>query len=109
MKFLVDNQLPNALSRFLTSRGCDCQHVSDAGLAAASDREVWRHANETDRIVISKDEDFLHMATHAETKARFVWVRFGNCRTSALLEAIERIWPRVEESLRAGDRIVELR
>ncbi len=109
MKFLVDNQLPLALSQFLASRGCDCQHVTDAGLAAASDAEIWRCAHETERIVISKDEDFLYLASRAETKARFIWVRFGNCRTSALLEAMERLWPRVEASLRAGDRIIELR
>lgn len=69
MRFLVDNQLPVALSQFLTSRGCDCQHVVEAGLAAASDGEIWRHAHETERIVISKDEDFLYLARRAETKA----------------------------------------
>ena len=42
MKFLVDNQLPAALARFLTSRGVECRHVLDAGLADASDAEIGR-------------------------------------------------------------------
>lgn len=109
MKFLVDNQLPEALSRCLSSSGCDCKHVEDAGLAAATDAEIWRYANENECTVISKDEDFLYLANASESKARFIWVRLGNCRTSVLLAAFERLWPRVEASLKAGDRVVELR
>lgn len=59
-------------------------------------------------MVISKDEDFLYLATITQTDARLVWVRFGNCRTPALLAAIERAWPFVEQALKAGDRVVEL-
>lgn len=63
MKFLIDNQLPAAPSRFLISLDCDCVHVIEAGLAEASDIEIWRFACERNRIVISKDEDFLHLAS----------------------------------------------
>ena len=55
MKFLVDNQLPKALARFLASRGVDCQHVRDVDLGA------------------------------------------------------ERLWPKIEAGLKAGDRVIELR
>jgi len=48
VKFLVDNQLPAALARFLTSRGADCQHVLDVGLADATDSEIWEHAMRND-------------------------------------------------------------
>ena len=109
MKFLVDNQLPLALSRFLAARGCDCQHVADIGFEGASDAAIWRYAHEDERIVISKDEDFFYLASREETKARFLWIRFGNCRTSALIAAIELLWPRIEESLKAGERVIELR
>jgi predicted nuclease of predicted toxin-antitoxin system len=44
VKFLVDNQLPAALAHHLTSRGADCQHVLDAGLAEATDAEIWDYA-----------------------------------------------------------------
>ena len=37
MKFLVDNQLPIALARWLASRGDECQHVLDLGMESASD------------------------------------------------------------------------
>ena len=109
MKFLVDNQLPTALSAYLVSRGLDCQHVTDVGLTEASDIEVWRYAGANDRIIISKDEDFFHLAGKPGPGARLIWVRLGNCRTHALLAAMERMWPRIEERLREGERVVELR
>lgn len=62
MTFLIDNQLRGALSRFLASLGCDCVHVMEVGLAEASDLEIWRYACESNRIAITKDEDFLHFA-----------------------------------------------
>ncbi|HCC59083.1 MAG TPA: hypothetical protein DEQ47_17840 [Solibacterales bacterium] len=109
MKFLVDNQLPAALARFLTSRGVDCQHVLDLNLGDASDAEIWAHACQNDCIVISKDEDFLYLANARPAKGRLVWIRFGNCRTKVLLAAVERLWPRIEAGLNAGDRVIELR
>ena len=108
MKFLIDNQLPVALSRFLMSLGGDCVHVIEAGLTEASDAEIWRYALENERIVISKDEDFLYLASKEGAGAGFVWVRLGNCRTAALLAEFERLWPRIQASLGAGERIIEL-
>jgi predicted nuclease of predicted toxin-antitoxin system len=107
--FLVDNQLPTALARFLASRGVECQHVLDLDLGDASDAAIWDYANRNDCVVISKDEDFLYMANVPSAKSRLIWVRFGNCRTKALLAAMERLWPRIEAGLKAGDRVIELR
>lgn len=62
MKFLVDNQLPAALARFIESRDCHAKHVLDVGLAEASDIQIFRHAESDGYILVSKDEDFLHLA-----------------------------------------------
>lgn len=109
MKFLVDNQLPKALARFLASRGVDCQHVRDVNLGDTADAAIWDYATRNDCVVISKDEDFLYLANVPSAKARLIWVRFGNCRTKALLAAVERLWPKIEAGLKAGDRVIELR
>ena len=60
MKFLVDNQLPAALAKFLQAKGHDAVHVADVTLDAAVDKEIWDYAKEAGRAIISKDEDFLH-------------------------------------------------
>jgi len=103
VKFLVDNQFPVALARHLRKNGHDCEHVLDVGLAHASDMEICHYAERGDRVIISKDEDFLYLARRPGAATKFLWVRLGNCRTSTLL------WPMIESALKAGDRIIELR
>jgi predicted nuclease of predicted toxin-antitoxin system len=60
-------------------------------------------------VLISKDQDFLFLANAADAKARFIWIRFPNCRTTTLLAGVENLSPRVEAALEAGDRVIELR
>ena len=57
MKFIVDNQLPVALCHFINGKGSDGQHVLEVGLARAQDLVIWQQAIETDRVIVSKDED----------------------------------------------------
>lgn len=109
MKFLVDNQLPVALAQYLKKHSFDCEHVLDVGLAEASDAEICRYANSQERVIISKDQDFFYIASQPEAKLKLIWVRLGNCRTPALLEAFERSLPSIEACLKAGDRIIEIR
>lgn len=108
MKFLIDNQLPKALAEHLRGREQDCQHVLDAGLSGASDFHLPPSEAE-ERILISKDEDFLYLAGRPNAKLKLVWVRLGNCRTAALLAAFDRFWPTIESCFASGDRIVEIR
>lgn len=109
MKFLIDNQLPAALAQHLAKRGLDCQHVLDVGLGEAADADICGYASAQQRIIISKDQDFLYLASQPKMSIRLIWVRLGNCRTQALLEAFDRLWPEIEASLNAGDQIIEIR
>lgn len=109
MKFLVDNQLPLALSEYLRDRAHDCIHVLDIGLGTASDKDVCLYAEAEERIIITKDEDFFYFANQPQTKIKVIWVRLGNCRNAALLQAFEHHLPAIEFCLAAGDPIVEIR
>ena len=109
MKFLIDNQLPSALAGYVRKKGFDCEHVLDVGLAEAPDVELCKFATANECVIISKDEDFLYLAAEPNATFQLLWVRLGNCRTGVLLEAFERVWPSVELSLNAGERIVEVR
>jgi len=108
VKFLIDNQLPKALAEYLSNRGHDC-HVLDAGLADASDISICRYAEAEERILITKDEDFLYLVNRPKSAIRLVWVRLGNCRKTALLAAFDRFWPTIESCFAAGDRVIEIR
>lgn len=109
MKFLIDNQLPLQLSVYLRSRGHDCQHVLELGLDEASDTDLWVRAGYEHRALMGKDEDFVFLANRLGDTGQLVWVRLGNCRNAALLEAMERIHDDLIRALGTGQRIVEVR
>ena len=109
MKYLIDNQLPFALAKHLRNHGLDACHVSDIGMDQASDRDIWQYAATNGYAVVSKDEDFLHIANADPAGPPFVWVRLGNCRKPALLAAFDRVLAQLVHALDAGDKVVEVR
>ena len=109
MKFLIDNQFPLALSRFLQAQGLESRHVMDLGLDEASDLEIWRYAETEGCVIVSKDEDFLHLANLGASGPSVVWVRLGNCRKGPLLDAFARILPEILNALQSGQKVVEIR
>lgn len=109
MRFLIDNQLPPALARFIeTELGCEAKHVAEMGLRDASDAEVWQYASANGFALVSKDEDFTHMVLKS-SNACLIWLRVGNCRRTFLLDLFRRLWPDVLERLESGDRLIEIR
>lgn len=107
MKFLVDNQLPAVLARWLSAKGLEAVHVLDLRLNDSDDEQIWAHAAAHGLVVISKDDDFQNRATHRGT-VQVVWVRLGNCRNKALLDTFEQQLPAVISALEKGASVVEL-
>ena len=109
MKFLIDNQLPVALVHWMESRGEDAVHVLDLGYGQAADRLIWEVAARDLRIVVSKDEDFVILASRSGDQGRLLWLRVGNCRTFDLIKRLELGWSRILDEFQKGAQIVELR
>lgn len=110
MNLLVDNQLPVALARYLAAQGWECTHVQDVGLEAADDRTIWQYAKQRSLTIVTKDEDFQALAIRQQSiPPQVVWVRLGNCRKVALLDAFSKILPALRDMLAAGDAVVEIR
>jgi len=107
-RFLVDNQLPAALARWLAARGCAAEHLLALDLARAGDGEFWDRAVRERAAIISKDEDFARLTLVRAESVAVVWLRIGNCRTSELLAAMDRAWPEIERQLAAGARLIEV-
>jgi len=109
VKFLVDNQLPPALARFIAEDlRVEALHVTDVGLRNGTDSDVWTYASEMDLVLISKDEDFVTLYSKIPS-ARLLWVRLGNCRRDFLLRVFKEQWHRILERFENGERFVELR
>lgn len=109
MNFLVDNQLPDALCNFLIAQGHRSIHVLELRMDEASDLEIWNYTTNGDWIVVSKDEDFLHLANRSGDAGKLLWVRIGNCRKQTLLQAFERELPGIVQAFEEGARVVEIR
>lgn len=108
MRFLVDAQLPPALARWLAARGHEATHVLDHGLLEAADTAIWVEAQNLGAILISKDEDFVHLRTLRPEGPALVWVRVGNTTRRELLAWFSKLLPEIEQALLAGERLIEL-
>jgi predicted nuclease of predicted toxin-antitoxin system len=108
MRFLVDNQLPPSLARWLRDRGHDAEHVFESGLHLLDDRALWARALTDAWIVVSKNEDFLYLANQPGDAGRFLWVRLGNCRNDALLAAFSMSFDTITAAFDSGQSVVEL-
>lgn len=108
MKLLVDNQLPEALAVFLAAKGIDCRHVRRLGLGMASDAEIWSFAKREGFGIVTMDEDFQHLATRYGTPPQVVWVRLGNVRRDALLDAFSAVFPALHAGLENGQPVIEI-
>ena len=108
MKLLVDSQLPEALSAFLTENGIESRHVRQLGLGAASDSEIWRFATAEGFGIVTMDEDFQQLAARYGTPPQVVWVRLGNVRKLVLLDAFAAVLTELRDGLENGIAVIEI-
>ena len=58
-RFLIDEDLPEALAGALNRRGWNVRTVEDLGLKGRSDEEILAAALREDRMLLTQDRDFL--------------------------------------------------
>jgi len=106
--FLIDNQLPGALVRWLNNNGQRASHVLELQLAQIDDAAIWAFAAQHDYAIVTKDEDFAQLSLLRPELVPVIWVRLGNCRTKDLLIAWQNSWAGMAKELEAGARIIEI-
>jgi predicted nuclease of predicted toxin-antitoxin system len=84
VKLLLDQNLSHRLVAMLLQEYPDSSHVRDVGLIAASDEAVWHYAAQHEFIVVTKDADFHQRSFLFGHPPKVVWIRRGNCSTSAI-------------------------
>lgn len=53
-------------------------------MASASDVSVWTYAGSNGYVIVSKDSDFEQKALLYGHPPKVVWLRVGNCATTAI-------------------------
>ncbi len=79
MKFLIDAQLPPSLKNLFISKGFDCLHTLDLDLKNETPDSVINFISiNEERIVITKDSDFLESFLLKKQPYKLILVKLGN-------------------------------
>jgi len=108
VKFLVDAQLPKRLCDLLISKGFDAIHTLHLPKGnLTSDGELIEIADSGNRIIITKDGDFLdNYLLHGSPK-KLLLVTTGNVSNNVLIDLFERYYDQITSQLNSNS-VVEL-
>lgn len=108
MKFLVDAQLPRRLARWLNDIGHDAIHTLDLPNGNATpDAEIIARAADEQRIVVTKDDDFVQTFLLSGQPTMLWLVSTGNIGNKALEDLIRDNFSMVATAFESA-RFVEL-
>ena len=109
MRFIIDAQLPPRIAIWLNEYGHDAIHTDDLPLGnKTSDITIAERSVSEDRIVITKDTDFMKMHMIKEIPELILFITTGNLRNSQLIMVFEQNTDRIVAIFANGNRIVEL-
>ncbi len=87
MKFIIDAQLPSKLSKCLKEKGFDIIHTDDLpNKERTTDNEIRQISIKENRIVITKDSDFLDSYYVKNIPAKLLLITTGNIKNKYLLK-----------------------
>ena len=100
MKFLVDAQLPRRLTLLLDEAGCDAIHTLGLGLGNRTpDNDVSTVADLENRVVVTKDNDFV-TSFHLQGRPRkLLLISTGNISNHELMRLVETNLPAIVAAL----------
>ena len=74
-----DAQLSPRLTRWIQENfAVECLHVRDIGLRDAEDPEIFQRARDSAAVVMTKDEDFVHLVSRNGPPPQVIWITSGN-------------------------------
>ncbi len=108
MKLLLDAHLPFRLVAWFRERGHDALHTLELPAGnRTSDSEIVRRADVEDRIVVTKDSDFVHAHVLHGRPNRLLLVTTGNITNVAFVDHLAAYLPAVERAFLSSN-FVEL-
>lgn len=84
MKLLFDQNLSFKLIEKLETVFPGSSHIARHDLRCASDLDIWDFAKAHGFTVVSKDEDFYHIASVVGPPPHFIWIRSVNLSTESI-------------------------
>ena len=107
LSFIVDTQLPPALSRWLREQGCNAIHTTYVPAGhLLTDVQIRAIAVQENRIVVTKDNDFFENYLLKGILPKVFLLQFGNCANRDLLTQFEIHFERIRERFEQGAGLV---
>lgn len=98
MNFLVDAQLPIALSDWLCTMGHNCIHtLSLPNQNKTSDSEILSYAEKENRIILSKDVDFYDSFILQGKPKKLLLITTGNISNQELLKVFQNNFNKITQ------------
>ncbi len=103
MRFLVDAQLPRDLVTFLKSHGHEAIHTAELpDKNRTPDEKIRRLADAEDRIVVSKDDDFVISHLLRGIPKQVLLISTGNISKPELIQIMYENLDSLEKALAEG-------
>ena len=103
MKFLIDAQLPRRVVGWLGTAGCDSVHTLDLPDGnRTTDTQVSEVADREQRVVVTKDTDFVNTHTLHGRPAKLLLVSTGNLSNRELEGVMVPLIPDLLRELQAN-------
>ncbi|HEY2589776.1 MAG TPA: DUF5615 family PIN-like protein [Tepidisphaeraceae bacterium] len=100
MRFLIDAQLPRRAVRWLQDAGCDAMHTLDLPAGNAStDAQIIDFADREQRVVVTKDADFVDSHMLHGRPAKLPLISTGNLSNLALEALLRPLIPAIVREL----------
>ena len=107
MKFLIDAQLPPSLKQVFTANGHDCIHTLDLDLKNETPDKVINAISVSEqRILITKDEDFLDSFIVKKEPYKLILIKLGNTSKSELINFFTEKLNEIIETIRVESMII---
>ncbi|MCA9170912.1 MAG: DUF5615 family PIN-like protein [Planctomycetales bacterium] len=88
IRFHLDESMPNAVADGLRRRGIDVTTSSEARLLGTSDDEQLGFAKREDRVLVTRDQDFLRLNSSGVAHAGIVYWTERQRNTGQLVGAL---------------------
>lgn len=89
MKILIDENISARLVARIRLVFPEVEHVKTLGLMTANDFSIFMYARQNNyAAILTLDEDYFNIQLTHGLPPKIIWLRVGNCSTSALADII---------------------
>ncbi|MGE5304003.1 MAG: DUF5615 family PIN-like protein [Alphaproteobacteria bacterium] len=89
--------------------GVECLHVRDLGLRDAEDREIFQKARDSGAVVMTKDEDFVHLVGRNGPPSQVIWITSGNMANDRFKSLLLKTLQDTISLIESGEPVVEIK